>query len=198
MAVAKKIAAIVEGHGDESAVRTLIDRIARITPPNYHVDIPYIKRAKRQRIVNPGELEREIEYAARKAGAGSGILILLDADSQCPAELGPELLERARPARSDFDIRVVLAKNAFEAWFLAAVESIDGWRGLRADPPPRDPESGNPKQWLTGSLPDGVTYRPAIDQARLAARFDLEAARERSPSFDKMWRDVQALPAAPE
>ena len=37
------------------------------------------------------------------------------------------------------------------------------------------------------------SYRPTADQAALTALFDMVAARERSPSFDKMWRAMIAL-----
>ncbi|RFS47636.1 hypothetical protein D0Q02_03450 [Micromonospora craniellae] len=34
---------------------------------------------------------------------------------------------------------------------------------------------------------------PKVDQAPLAAKFDLHAARANSSSFDKLWREVQNL-----
>ena len=69
-------------------------------------------------------------------------MILLDADDDCPAELARALARRAEAVRPDRRIRVVLAKREFEAWFLAAAQSIAGRRGIRESvAPPADPES---------------------------------------------------------
>jgi hypothetical protein len=89
---------------------------------------------------------------------------------------------------------VVVAKSEFESWFLAAASSLVGHRGLpdSLDGPP-DPEAmRDAKGWLSARM-RGHPYKPTIDQAPLAARFDLGAARKTSPSFDKFWRDVALL-----
>ena len=41
-----------------------------------------------------------------------------------------EILERAASVRSDRRIQVVLAQREYEAWFLAAADSIAGYREL--------------------------------------------------------------------
>ena len=141
-----------------------------------------------------GELERAVELAARQTKTDGCILVLLDADRDCPKDLAPRLLRRATKARPDRDIRVVLAKTEYEAWFLAAADSIAGKRGIAPSAtPPDDPESiGNAKGWLRKRMPRDQPYRPTLDQAALSAIFDLDAARQ-APSFDKLWRDVAAL-----
>ena len=95
-------------------------------------------RVQRQRVLKAGELERALDLAARQAGTGGCVLILLDAETDCPRELAPNLLRRAREARGDRDIRVVLAKAEYEAWFLAAADSIAGQHGIRASTEPPD------------------------------------------------------------
>ena len=149
---------------------------------------------KRDKVVKAGELERAVELAARHARRDGCILVLLDADSDCPKDLAPQLLQRAKQARPDRDIRVVLANTEYEAWFLAAAESIAGKRGIDLDTgSPEDPESiGSPKGWLRMHMPRDQPYSETLDQAALSAVFDLEAARS-APSFDKLWRDVKAL-----
>jgi hypothetical protein len=90
---------------------------------------------------------------------------------------------------------VVLANREFEAWFLAAAPSSSGCRGL-ADglEVPVDPERPRDcKTWLTSHREDGGVYKPTVDQAALAAVFDLRLARKNSRSFDKLWRDVERL-----
>ncbi|WP_369407196.1 DUF4276 family protein [Microtetraspora malaysiensis] len=122
-------------------------------------------------------------------------MLLIDSDDDCPATLGPALLDRARHARADKEISVVLAHREFEAWFLAAASSLSGRRGL-ADPlrPPQDPEAiRGAKEWLSARKTDGTRYKPTVDQAPLADAFDLGQARKNAPSFDKFCRDVERL-----
>lgn len=91
-------------------------------------------------------------------------------------------------------IRVVLAKVEYEAWFLAAAESIAGRRGISQEAKaPSEPESiSDPKRWLCDRTPQGRSYRETLDHPALTAVFDLEAART-APSFDRMWCDVVSL-----
>lgn len=190
----QRIASIVEGHGDVRAVPILLRRIAQRLFPGSAVEFLRPIRVGRYKIIKPGELERAVELAARQTGDRGSILILLDAEDDCPAELGPALLERAIDARRDRDIRVVLAKREYEAWFLAAIGSIAGSRGIdQRAAPPDDPEMiRDAKGWLTAHRPSGWIYRETLDQPALSAIFDLEAARA-APSFEKLWRDVSRL-----
>ena len=131
------IVAIVEGHGEVEAIPVLLRRIAAAVAPTAEVEVLPPIRVERNRVVRPEELERVVELAARTVATDGSILVLLDADDDCPAELGPELLRRARAARPDRAIRVVLAKAEYEAWFLAAVASIAGRHDIHehATPP---------------------------------------------------------------
>ena len=88
----------------------------------------------------------------------------------------------------------MLAKQEFEAWFLAAAESLRGQRGLKDDiQSPTDPEAiRGAKEWLRGRMQSGKTYRSKRDQPALAALFDFEQARQ-ADSFDKCYRDIVRL-----
>lgn len=129
--------------------------------------------------------------AAQRIAPDGLILVLLDADRDCPAELAPELLQRAIRSRSDRNIRVVLAKCEYEAWFLAAAHSVAGKCNLRASiSSPSNPEGvRDAKGWLSARMVSNKRYRPPKDQVSLTACFDLVAARS-APSFDKLWRDL--------
>ncbi len=186
------IASIVEGHGEVEALPILLRRIAETVTPATPILVPRPIRVKRQRVVKLGELERYVQLAGVRAGDGGAILILLDAEKDCPATLGAELLQRARRARPDRSIRTVLAKAEYESWFIAAVESVVGRPDL-AITPPMDPESiQDAKGWLSRNALSRGTYRPTRHQARFTAALDLDAARS-APSFDKLWRDVASL-----
>jgi hypothetical protein len=188
-----QLACIVEGQGDLEAVPVLVRRIAHALAPETTVQVhPF--RVGRNKLLKEGELERAVELAARRAGRAGGILILFDSDDDCPAKLGPALLQRAVHARSDVPIRIVLAHREFEAWFLAGAESLSGRRGLSESlTSPENPESiRDAKQWLTARMLGNQHYVETLDQPALAAVLDLTAAR-RADSFDKLWRDLTGL-----
>jgi len=191
----RSIVAIVEGHGEVQALPVLLRRIALESGVETPPDIPRPIRTPRSKLLKEGELERAIELAARQSSDDGGILILLDADDDCPKEVAEAVLERAVAARGDRVIRVVLAKREYEAWFLAAAESIAGRRGIREDlAAPDEPEAlRDAKGWLSSRMESERSYRETLDQAALSGVFDLSVARERSPSFAKMFRDVASL-----
>jgi hypothetical protein len=189
------IACIVEGHGEVQAVPILIRRIAAAIDPTLSVNVKPPLRISRSKLVRDEELERAVEFAARKTGGQGGVLILVDSDDDCPAELGPQLLARAHKTRGNLPISVVLAKREFEAWFLAAAESLRGKRGLPDNlTPPPDPESiRGAKEWIARRMTGGSTYSETLDQPALTAIFDLAQAVGRSDSFDKCIREITSL-----
>ncbi|PKO21594.1 MAG: hypothetical protein CVU38_13910 [Chloroflexi bacterium HGW-Chloroflexi-1] len=189
-----RLACIVEGHGEVQAVPVLLRRLASALDPTLALQVEQPIRITKSKLLQAGELERAVELAARKVGGGGAILILLDSDEDCPALLGPNLLGRASAVRGDVPISVVLAKHEFEAWFLAAAESLRGRRGLRTDlAPPAQPETvQGAKEWLADRMTGDRHYVETLDQPALAAIFDLAAAR-RADSFDKCWREMNRL-----
>ncbi len=191
-----KIAAIVEGHGECEAVPILIRRIAQMIDPGFVPKVLPPLRVPATRLFKEGEVERSIELAARKLEGRGGVLIIVDCDWEncCPAEQGPVLLKRAIVTRGDLPIAIVLAKREFEAWFLAAAESLRGRCGLPDDlEPPIDPETiRGTKEWLSHRMLPGRSYAETTDQPVLTAAFDMEVAR-RADSFDKCYREVKNM-----
>lgn len=189
-----KIGCIVEGQGDVAAVPVLIRRIAAERYPEMVIDIPRPNRVSRNQIVLPDKLEQEVELVVQKIRGKGTILILLDSDDDCPAQLGPALLYRVSQVRDNLPIAVVLAKCEFESWFLASAESLRGKRGLKSDiTPPNNPEEiRGAKEWLYQRMQIGKKYRETSDQPALAALFDIEKARQ-ADSFDKCYREIIRL-----
>jgi hypothetical protein len=190
------IASVVEGEGEISALPVLLRRLmyeaqiwdADIQPP-FLVD--------RGRLVRPGGLEAAVEAQARRVPADhpGGILVVIDADDDCPASLGPSLLARAEAARPDRRTAVVLANREFEAWFLASAPSLGGRAGLaeHLEAPANSEALRDCKGWLTHHRRDGIRYRPRVDQAALTDCIDLDLTRTNSSSFDKFCRDITYL-----
>lgn len=185
------IAPIVEGHGEVAAVPVLIRRVAARIAPAVAVDVRRPHRIPRSRLLRSGELER-CARIAQADSPGANVLVLVDADEDCPAQLGPATLSRLGGA----DVgraAVVVAKHEYEAWFLASAEALGGRRGLRSPlAAPADPERvGGAKEWIQANRIDGRAYRPTVDQAALTAGIDIDIARNRSASFDKFCRVLE-------
>ena len=188
------IASIVEGHGEVPSLPRLLHRIAgQHAVRNLRTPKPW--REPRDRLIIAGGIERVVTTVAEHITGAGGVLVLVDADDDCPAELGAGLLKRAQAARPDIPVRVVLAKSEFETWFVAAAPSLAGANGFPdglADPP--DPEGiRGAKEWLRDHRSGNSTYQPTVDQPLLTSVFDLDLARAKSPSFAKFCRDVESL-----
>jgi hypothetical protein len=190
------IAPIVEGHGECEAVPILIRRIALEIDPGFVPVVLQPLRVPAARLLKAGEMERSVDLAGRKLQGQGGIIVLVDCDwtDSCPKRDGPELLRRARTARSDMPIAVILAKMEFEAWFLASAESLRGKRNLSPElEAPADPESiRGAKGWLSARMSGNQGYSETVDQPKLTTEFDMNAARC-ADSFDKCYRDIRAM-----
>ena len=189
-----QIGCIVEGHGEVEAVPVLIRRVAANLYPELAVIVPRPIRIARNKLLQAGGLEQWVEIVSVRIGAQGAIFVILDSDDDCPAELGPELLHRASGVQTGLPVAVVLAKCEFEAWFLAAAESIRGQRGLGDDiHPPNDPETiRNAKGWLSHQMESNRTYSETGDQPAFTACFNLQQALQ-TDSFDKCYREIVRL-----
>jgi hypothetical protein len=189
------VAPIVEGFGEVEAVPKLLRRIAQTLPNCAGITVNPPWRVKAGSFLNDAQYFNDrVEFAARKARQSPRgcVLILLDCEDDCPAELGPELLAKARACRSDIPIEVTLAYREFETWFLAAAHSLRGVAGLSATiEPPADPESiRNAKGWLSTHM--ATPYNPPEHQPLMTANFSMtEAARV--PSFARLLKKLAGL-----
>ena len=178
-----RIGCIVEGDGEVEALPVLLRRIVREVRPGTAVDFGRPFRIPVGSMKTGDGLERAINRLA--LDKISDILVLVDADDDCPMKLAVGLAERARECRADLRVSVVVANKEYEAWFLAAAESIAGQRGLPVNlaPPPDAEAIRDAKRWLTQKLPGSDKYSPTIDQQPLSQVFDLKLAHKRSRSF---------------
>jgi hypothetical protein len=186
------IVPIVEGESEVESVPVLLRRILEWRQV-YDVPIHRPVRVRRNAVLREGEIERRIQIALTRGSVG-GILVLLDADDDCPCQLGRALLQRCQRI-TRIPVVVVLANREFEAWFLGAKESLRGLRGMRADAAsPSDPESiRGAKERLSRNMERGRRYFSTDDQPAFVARLDLDSARERCSSFAKLVRDIDGL-----
>jgi Domain of unknown function (DUF4276) len=190
-----RIVPIVEGHGEVEAVGVLFRRLTAEMDLAIPIDIARPIRRPRGSLMKSGGLEAAISLAAIEMGESGAIFVLLDSEGECPAEVGPRLLARARSARTDKQISLVLAHHEFEAWFLASASSLKGCSGLSGSiedhATPEDIQDC--KGWLRHWKALTSKYEEPVDQPSLAAAFNLEIARRRAPSFDKLYREFEAI-----
>jgi hypothetical protein len=189
-----EIESIIEGDGEGEALRVLLRRIILEVDPGLYVQLHRPLRRPKDQLKKQQLFTAAVESATRRLTGPGALLILLDADEDCPAELGPQLRDWALAAHGNLPVAVVVANREYEAWFLAAAESLRGHRGLAADlSPPSDPESvSGAKEWLSRRMPRDEPYGPTSHQASFSQVMSLDQAR-RAPSFDKLCRDVRRL-----
>ena len=162
------IVPIVEGPGDKAAAPILLRRVLHERLRRYDVRVLQPKSANgKPRLVK--RLENFLGYA-RITPECAAVLVLIDADEECPRELGAELARRARAIGVGIPIAVVCAKPEYENWFLASDQTFCGdveeYRGA--------------KEWLSRKMPRGLAYKettisysfppPLISKRRLQLR----------------------------
>ena len=186
-----KVVAIVEGHGEVTALPVLLRRLGDWRTPEISTEILPPIRVQRDRFLNrEEEFRRHLLLAAAKCGDDGWVLVLLDADDDCPADVAAPLLKRVQACIGHRRTSVVLANREYEAWFIAAAESLNHQRGFTFDPTdiidaetPRDA-----KGWI-GARMLGGTYRETTDQTAFSARINLQQAFNHSRSFRKLSRE---------
>lgn len=113
-------------------------------------------------------------YVATAARPGCiGVMVFIDSDGDCVADLGTSLAARAR-ATVGVPVHIVAAESTFEDWLYASAESLmldlayePGTRGLGA---------------IQRALAP-VKYIKPVWQPRLTARLDIAMATERNASL---------------
>jgi len=189
---------IVEGHGEVPAVRILLERIcSEFTPGSVVHVLKPIRQPRAKLIANKNDcLQKSLTLAIAKLrqmvvpDAEDLILLLLDADDDCAAELGPRLLHMAASLRSDADIACVFAVHEYETWFVAAADSLTSYLTIQEGDGPENPEKqGCRKKWIEDRF-RAAKYSETVDQPKLTAAMNLSACRSRSDSFDKLCREL--------
>ena len=194
------ISAIVEGHGDEPAVRILANRMLD-SQSRWDIRVQRVKNAKgKPQLMR--KFENFVEYALYDEDC-QAVLVVVDADNDCPVDLAKGLSARAAARGLQTPIAIVVPHREFEAWFIAALdESADNpvRARLHIAPDvrcPDDPDAvGNPKGWLRRNMRRSRSYAETDDQPALADALSIELASARSRSFRRLEHALQELLAA--
>ncbi|WP_426165958.1 DUF4276 family protein [Pseudoduganella sp. R-34] len=183
---------IVEGDGEVEALPVLLRRMAQWLSPGEYINVGRPIRVRRDQFLNKAEVfEKQLRLAAGLCLDEGWILILLDADDDCPMELSRIILQRAAAIVPNHFVSVVLANREYEAWFIASAETLTGCRDFVCPPDIPDAESVRAaKQWISAQVQNG-SYREVIGQPAFSAGIDLERAHANSRSFRKLCSDWQ-------
>jgi hypothetical protein len=181
-----KIQPIVEGHGECEAVPVLLRRLI-VEAAVYELGIGRPIRQSRSHLLNEDRLRKAVRLALKQPDCRA-ILVLFDADRDCPKELAPKIEGWAREEAGQVPCAVVMASREYEAWFLASIESLRGKHGIRKDaeshPSPEKPRGA--KGLLEKRMVANQSYVEKIDQPALTRAFDLAAAYAKCRSFRKL------------
>ncbi|MCS0639106.1 DUF4276 family protein [Streptomyces sp. LP05-1] len=189
------IASIVEGHGEQKALRGLLQRLIPHLLPGSYAEVQSPHRVPRDRMLKRDPLAQALTVVMARSPRPTGVLVLLDADDDCAVGLARQLRQHARETHAHVPLVAVAAVREFEAWFLAGATGLAGVAGLPDGlvPPPAPETIRGAKEWLTRQMPRGASYQETAHQPSFVQRFDLDAARSGAPSFDKLCRDVEFL-----
>ncbi|OBB31056.1 hypothetical protein A5792_16845 [Mycolicibacterium peregrinum] len=180
------IGLIIEGAGDDSALPILLRRHLQDAGDYRDVlgkGIP-IKGVSNATKVNG--IEGYVAVAASRPGC-LGILVVLDTDDSAPEEFEEALRDRLT-GRVAQPVAVACAERDYEDWLYASAETLaldeiaynEGARGATA--------IGEAVKSQTGRA-----YTKPIWQPRLTHRMDINLARSRNSSLDKMLIEFNEL-----
>jgi hypothetical protein len=195
---ARKVYAIVEGHGEADsprpgenpAVTILMVKLLRHAQCYqwFAADRPWRMSScgdfypRTENLLDALEAHRHYDDCAC-------VLVLFDLDDDCPAGVAPCVADRIRQRGSwPFSVVVVCAHREYESWFLASLDTIHASQTYAGNP-----ESlRDAKGWLRRRF----GYKETRDQADYTRGLDIARATARSRSFRRLCHAFQQIQSA--
>ncbi|AZQ69132.1 DUF4276 family protein [Silicimonas algicola] len=195
-----KIFLIVEGHGEERALPVLVRRILyeRLGIFDFLVEAPY--RMARSRIALFGEeLSKAVRLGRGKVldGAGrGGIIILLDADDDCPKDLQDKFQIYIEEIGIDVPVAFVAANREYEAWFICCAEDLRHHKLILNNA--QNHQNAETVRDAKGHFERHVmvpeaSYSETIEQEKFSAIINLDNVGVACRSFQKLCKEIERL-----
>ena len=193
----RSIIAIVEGRGEVKAAPGLIRRVLGERLDRYDISLLSPIRANG----GPDLVKRfEVHLGHAIDENADGILVLVDADDECPVEGARSLVDRASALDLGVPVAVVYAKGEYETWFISSLSESTG-EGIRSRlniassvNAPEDVEGiRGAKEWLKRQMPRDQGYKETSDQESLTHHIDMDLTYSRSRSFRRLCHAVKEL-----
>lgn len=198
-----KIVPIVEGEGDVKAFPILLRKLIHekfdrydfevMQPLNTHTKFNIVKQRGLEKFVQHAENKLECD----KTSEYGGIVILLDADKDCPKKLAIGLAKRIS---TKYPTVVVVANKDYEAWFLPFISTMAGQKisgrllikaGLSSIET-TDGQKG--KSWIEANDDLSSPYNEPDDQPPLTELIDISnAALKKMRSFKRLEDAIEEL-----
>ena len=191
------IVAIVEGDGELAAVPDLLRRILWERLCRYDIHAPKPKRANGKPDLLK-KFESFLEYAV--LDNCDAILVLVDADEECPVEKARDLATRAAALNLNVPVAIVYANSEYETWFITSLSECTG-QAIRArlgmsetiNAPDNVENIRGAKEWLKHRMPNDIGYKETEDQEPLTHHIDFNLTHDRSRSFRRLCHAVNEL-----
>ena len=191
------IVAIVEGDGDVAAVPGLLRRILweRLGRYDIQASKPKTTNGKPNLLK---KFEKFLTYAV--IDNCDAILVLVDADEECPVEHARKLATRAAALNLTVPVAIVYAKSEYETWFIASLSEYTGG-DIRArlgianteQAPDNFEDIRGAKGWLNVRMPGDRAYKETGDQEPLTYCIDFDQTHCKSRSFRRLCDAVSEL-----
>ena len=145
----------------------------------------------RGRIVKREYLLPFLRIACRKDC--SLILVIFDADDDCPAELATEFREWLEESNLPAICEIVVIAREYEAWFLASLEALRGHRGIsKTAVSVSNPELvRGAKERIASLMPKKAPYIETSDQPALTAFLDIRRVSATCRSFARLVEKIR-------
>lgn len=204
-----RIAPIVESHGDKTSARKLLERVWYEVAGGEWIDVLRPVRQPRTKLLRRDPTTHEIlpdrqgilraiklasmKLANTEPDTPRLVLLMFDADEDCPKKIVEALESILKSVDPSVDLAMVFPHVEYETWFVAAADSLRDFLDLRpGDEKIPDPEATRlGKKWIQDRFLHHP-YSETLDQVRLTHAMDLRLCRERSPSFDKLCRELES------
>jgi hypothetical protein len=209
VSVSIRIHVVVEGEGDEKAIKTVLEKCIVLLNKGGMVQIARVQKTDGGgSMMNYACLidKTKEAFQERNQGINTAILLLRDADNpKCPSKLASEQRSIARQLRySNIPIGIVYAKCSFEAWLIASIHTIEAGlrqqnvnllqRNVTCD---QDPEKiAKPEKWIESKMVrrrPPPKYKKSEHQPQMAQHLDARHVKNHSPSFCHLLKTLQCL-----
>ncbi len=188
----KRLVCIVEGKGEVAAIPSLCARILQhLGAEHWIVDQAPIRQPRGklvdESVRSPGRpcnaegVRRAVAMA--RARPADAVLVLCDADDDCPAIWGPDTVKHlVAPTRG----AAVMAQREYEAWLLLSYTEQQRKAARVRNPELIRDAKGELRKLIPG-------YLPTVHQLAATRSLDVSRVRASSDSFDKLVRAIGNL-----
>ena len=183
---------IVEGHGEIQAIPVLLRRILQEQIGCYCSKIAPPMKLPRSKMIQSVPLSSMLRMASCVQNCGL-ILVIFDADDDCPAELNANFRAALEDVQPQIECEVIAISREYECWFLASMESLRSKRGIAANAVSEtSPEIvRGAKEKISEFMPRGRPYVETSDQPALTALLDLEVVIEKCDAFRRLLTKIK-------